>query len=181
MKYKKYLVVANLIVVLVYFGMTVYNKEAILKEGELVLLELAPVDPRSLMQGDYMRLSYKIVQSSNIDDIMTVKDSISVSSVLDPNSENSIPKRGKLVIKIDENGVGKGVRFFSKNEPLKEGELLVKYFKPDWGLNIGAESFFFQEGNSEKFEKANYGGLRIDKEGNSILMGLYDKDRKLIY
>ncbi|SFI83806.1 GDYXXLXY domain-containing protein [Myroides guanonis] len=181
MNYKKYIVVTNLIVVLVYFGMTVFNKETILKEGELVLLELAPVDPRSLMQGDYMKLSYKIVQSSYIDDITANNDTVRVSSVLDPNSENSISKRGYLVIQLDENGVGKGVRFFSKNEPLKEGELLVKYFKPDWRLNIGAESYFFQEGDREKFEKAKYGGLRIDKEGNSILIGLYDGDRKLIY
>ncbi|MFX7329222.1 GDYXXLXY domain-containing protein, partial [Acinetobacter baumannii] len=34
------------------------QKEMLLKEGQLVLLPLAPVDPRSLMQGDYMALRY---------------------------------------------------------------------------------------------------------------------------
>lgn len=181
MNYKKYIIIVNLIIVLVYFGITVFHKETILKEGQLVLLELAPVDPRSLMQGDYMQLSYKMVQSSYMDDIVSNNDTVRVNSVLDPNLENSLPKRGALVVKLDDNGVGEGVRVFSKSEPLKEGEILIRYFKPDWRLNIGAESYFFQEGEGEKFEKAKYGGLRIDKKGNSILIGLYDSDRKLIY
>ncbi len=180
MNYKKYIIIANLIGVLVYFGILVFDKETILKEGKLVLLELAPVDPRSLMQGDYMQLSYKIVQSSYMNDIVSNNDTIRVNSVLDPDSEGSLPKRGALVIKLDENGVGKGVRVFTKMESLNKGELLVRYFKPDWRLNIGAEAYFFQEGEGEKFGKAKYGGLRVDKEGNSILIGLYDKNRKLI-
>ncbi|XOT97907.1 GDYXXLXY domain-containing protein, partial [Alcaligenes pakistanensis] len=30
--------------------------------GQTVLLELAPVDPRSLMQGDYMSLNFALSQ-----------------------------------------------------------------------------------------------------------------------
>ena len=50
-----------------------FNAQILLKEhtrtsGNLVLLELAPVDPRSLMQGDYMTLRYAIASDviSNI-------------------------------------------------------------------------------------------------------------------
>src|SRR5690606_19512775 len=34
--------------------------ERTLRDGQLVLLELAPVDPRSLMQGDYMALRFAV-------------------------------------------------------------------------------------------------------------------------
>ena len=62
-KYSSILIIANLVLLLVYFNWSVYQKEQTLKEGQLVLLQLAPVDPRSLMQGDYMRLNYKEASS----------------------------------------------------------------------------------------------------------------------
>jgi uncharacterized membrane-anchored protein len=51
------LVIINLIIVLAYTVYYVQAKETILAEGELLLFELAPVDPRSLIQGDYMVLN----------------------------------------------------------------------------------------------------------------------------
>ncbi|PHS66924.1 MAG: hypothetical protein COB12_05660 [Flavobacterium sp.] len=59
-------------------------------------------------------------------------------------------------------------------------ELLIKYTSDNWNLDIGAESYFFQEGEGEKYEEAKYGGLKIDKEGNSVLIGLYDVNLKQI-
>ena len=38
----------------------VRNNERIIAQGRVVLVELAPVDPRSLMQGDYMMLRFAI-------------------------------------------------------------------------------------------------------------------------
>ncbi len=156
-KIKWILIVLNLIGLLLFFNYAIVSKEKILDEGELVLLELAPVDPRSLMQGDYMRLRYKI-SSENF-------------SYLD-----SIPKRGYYVVKLNPNGVTEKVRIQKNKEPLIQGEFLIEYTKGSWDLNIGAESFFFQEGEGGKYEKAKYGGLKIDTEGNSILVGLYDEE-----
>lgn len=42
------------------------------------------------------------------------------------------------------------------------------------------ESFFFEEGQGEVYEKAVYGGLRVDEAGNSILVGLYNEQFQLI-
>lgn len=176
MKIKKYIIVLNLLGVLFYFGKAVYQKERVLKDGKLVLLELAPVDPRSLIQGDYMRLTYKAsgevlesVRSSRADTLTTIFE-----------SNNEIPKRGSLVLQLDSLGVGRGVRIYDEGVHLLKNELVVRYFKPSWSLNIGAESYFFQEGEGEKFESAKYGGIRVDKNGNSVLVGLYDSNRKLI-
>ena len=38
----------------------IYQAERTLSQGEVVYLELAPVDPRSLIQGDYMALDYAL-------------------------------------------------------------------------------------------------------------------------
>lgn len=159
-RYKWILIVLNLLILLVYFNFSVSEKERILKDGRLILLELAPVDPRSLMQGDYMSLSYAIA---------------------DLESDKKIPKRGFCVIKLDSNQVAKRVRFQKEKTPLSQSEHLIEYTAPnEWSINIGAESYFFQEGEAEKFEKAKYGGIRIDKNGNSLLVGLYNEKLKLI-
>ncbi len=154
-KYKWIIIPLNLVLLLIYFNHSISKKEELLKEGQLVLLELAPVDPRSLMQGDYMALQYKI--SENID-------------------FGNIPKRGYCVVVLDEKGRAGKVRFQKDLTPLNKGEHLIEYTSSDkWNVNIGAESFFFQEGQAEKFEKAKYGGVKIDKNGNSLLIGLYDE------
>ncbi|MEL7161197.1 MAG: GDYXXLXY domain-containing protein, partial [Bacteroidota bacterium] len=67
--FAKALVAGNLFLLLLYVGYYVVQKERILDSGELVLLELAPVDPRSLLQGDYMRLNYAISQNFNRDSL----------------------------------------------------------------------------------------------------------------
>ena len=38
----------------------IWQFEHTLRHGQTVLLELAPVDPRSIMQGDYMALAFKL-------------------------------------------------------------------------------------------------------------------------
>src|SRR5690606_2789280 len=118
MKYKWHIIGINLILVLIIFNATVFQKEQILRDGELVLLKLAPVDPRSLMQGDYMRLSYDISQSIAVD---------------------SIPKRGYCILTLDENNVGSKVRLQDDLAPINEGEYAIAYTASDWSINIGAE------------------------------------------
>ncbi|MCL1480922.1 MAG: GDYXXLXY domain-containing protein [Marinobacter sp.] len=51
-----------LLVALAMVNLSVFQKEQQLAHGKVVYLDLAPVDPRSLMQGDYMALSFAIGQ-----------------------------------------------------------------------------------------------------------------------
>ena len=41
-------------------NVAIWQKEALIAEGRPVYVELAPVDPRSLIQGDYMRLNFRL-------------------------------------------------------------------------------------------------------------------------
>ena len=159
-KYKWILILINLIILLGLYNNSILKKEELLSNGQTILLELAPVDPRSLMQGDYMRLNYDI--SNNID-------------------TDSISKRGFCVVKLRENGVAEKVRIQENRTPINNNEFLIEYTSREWrGINIGAESYFFQEGEAEKYEKAKYGGIKVDNNGNSLLVGLYDENRMKI-
>src|SRR2546425_2216521 len=50
--------------VLALLNFSIVGKERQLESGKVVFLELAPVDPRSLMQGDYMALRFKIANDA---------------------------------------------------------------------------------------------------------------------
>ena len=159
-KYKWIIILINLIILLVLFNNSILQKEELLSDGQLVLLELAPVDPRSLMQGDYMRLGYAISDNINSD---------------------SISKRGFCVVTLEENGIARKVRIQENKTPVNDNEFLLEYTSRKWGgINIGAESYFFQEGEAAKYENAKYGGIKVDDQGNSLLIGLYDENRKKI-
>lgn len=159
-KYSWIIILANLLLFLGYFNYSVVQKEKLLEQGTLIFMELAPVDPRSLMQGDYMQLQYKLPSNMAFDDI---------------------PKRGFCAIEPNAAGVVQHIRFLKDGEQAKQNELPIGYTsKKWWGIHIGADSYFFQEGEAEKYENAKYGGIRVDGEGNSLLIGLYDDDLKKI-
>ncbi|NDV14649.1 hypothetical protein GO009_01310 [Muricauda sp. TY007] len=159
-KYSWIIILLNLFLFLGFFNYSIFKKEKLLDNGTLVLMELAPVDPRSLIQGDYMRLQYKLASEMVHD---------------------SIPPRGLCAIEPNADGVAQKIRVLHNNDSIGTNEHIVKYSaKKWWGIRIGAESYFFQEGEAEKYENAKYGCLKIDAEGNSILIGLYDDTLKKI-
>ena len=49
-----------MLLVLGFFFFNIIKNESVLNDGETVLLELRPVDPRSIMQGDYMALRFSL-------------------------------------------------------------------------------------------------------------------------
>ncbi len=59
-KLKLYIISANMLLVLGFFFFNIIKNESVLNDGEIVLLKLRPVDPRSLMQGDYMALRFSL-------------------------------------------------------------------------------------------------------------------------
>lgn len=134
----------------------VVQKETILREGRTVYLEQAPLDPRSLIQGDYMVVRYQIEQS--------VRRS--------PDWEEA--SKGYLVLVPDESGVGRFVRIH-KGEPLTGDEFRLRFRRRKNRLRIGAESFFFQEGHAERYEGSKFGELKVSAAGECILVDLVDE------
>ncbi|MFK5971058.1 MAG: GDYXXLXY domain-containing protein [Candidatus Marithrix sp.] len=144
------------VVILVAINFQIYQKEQLLTEGSTILLELAPVDPRSLMQGDYMILRYKIAALAEA---------------------TGTEKDGFLVMGLDENKVARFIRIYD-DENLQPVEFLLRFRKRGRGINLGAESFFFQEGHARFYDNARYGELKVAANGDSVLIGLRDENLK---
>ncbi|MDQ3252657.1 MAG: GDYXXLXY domain-containing protein [Acidobacteriota bacterium] len=161
MKTRIFLLVSVSIIVTLNF--LIYQKQSALNSGSTVLLRLAPVDPRSLMQGDYMRLRYGLVE-----DATTALGAVSEHEASD----------GKLVITLDQNRVARFVRVY-RGEALAPGELLLRYRKRG-EVRLGAESFFFEEGKASLYEQARYGELKVTANGDSILVGLRNENLELL-
>jgi uncharacterized membrane-anchored protein len=136
----------------------IVQKEWVLSRGQPMLLELAPVDPRSLMQGDYMRLDYALSRAA-------------------ASATDQPVREGKLVVKLDENQVATFVRFHH-GEPLAEREHLLRFRRREDRLRLGAEAYYFQEGTAARYEPARYGELRVTAGGDSVLAGLRDAQRR---
>ncbi|GHG63907.1 GDYXXLXY domain-containing protein [Comamonas sp. JC664] len=137
----------------------IVQEERVLRSGQVVLLELAPVDPRSLLQGDYMILDYAISQARRGD-------------------TDTLPPDGRLVLKLDADGVGTFARYDAPETPLAPGEVKLRYRVRAGRFQLGAESFFFQEGHADRYEGARYGELRVADDGDSVLVGLRDAQRQ---
>lgn len=151
-------ILGGLAFVLIVPAALIVQKEALLATGKPVLLQLAPRDPRSLMQGDYMVLNYAISR--------------------DQGWEPHLPRDGHLVLRLDEQGVGQFVRLHEPSTPLAPGELLLRYRVRDGRVRLGAEAFFFQEGQARLYEGARYGELRVASDGTSVLVGLRGAERQ---
>ena len=162
-RWRAALVVLGTVLVLGLSSLTIAQKQRIVDDGHQVLLRLAPVDPRSLIQGDYMRLRYR---QDTYPDWRTVEE---------------LPWRGTVIIAVDETGVGRYARPDDGGD-LAPGEIRIAYRKAGSGrsLRYGAESFFFQEGDARLYAGADFGVLRVDDDGATVLVGLADEDGGLI-
>jgi uncharacterized membrane-anchored protein len=147
--------IAACLTVLCLFNGAIWQKERILKNGDTVLLELVTVDPRSLMQGDYMRLNYKI--DTNIPAL------------------SSAPAHGYIVIAVGPDHVGNFVRV-DNGTPLRDGERRVR-FNHDGATRVAPDSFMFQEGQAEFYRRARYGVFKFDGPDHYVLAGLADETR----
>jgi len=142
------------LVVLAAINFLIIKKEDTLANGRTMLLRLAPLDPRSLIQGDYMELRYAIVR--DVPRAQLQKD------------------RGYLVVSLDANHVAKFVRVH-QGETLEQGEYLL-FYRNRGEVRLGAESFMFHEGDAKLYERARYGELKVDGSGASVLVGLCGED-----
>lgn len=150
-------VIAGLVLILAFFNWSVAQKETLLRDGKTLLIELAPVDPRSLIQGDYMRLDYRIAR--------------------DLSSYREWPRDGRIVVSADANNVAQFVRR-DDGTPLAAGEQLLVYRRRGLTMKLGTDAFFFQEGHAMRYDRAKFGELRVDASGESLLIGLRDEERR---
>ncbi len=146
---------------LILIGVTtaISRKEQLLVSGRVVFLELAPVDPRSLMQGDYLALNFRIANEAF--GFRTDK--------------RVLPNDGRVVLSVEENGVAKFKRLDNAT-PLAANEVVMQYRIRDDRAKFATNAFFFQEGHAQDYAKARYGEFRVAASGECILTGLRDEN-----
>lgn len=157
-------VLGGLLMVLAVAGVTIRDNELILAEGRVVRLQLAPVDPRSLLQGDYMALNYEIGNQLR----------------------GRRPREdGYVVVRPDTQGIGRLVRVQEQPLPVATDELALR-FRVRWaalgleprrgGIRFATNAFFFQEGHGKALEGARYGEFRVGANGEPRLVALLDAE-----
>ena len=150
---RELIVVITGLIALAVVDFTVYERERLVTDGRIVLLELAPVDPRSLMQGDYMALRFKVATAAFTHErLKELKD-------------------GRIVVALDARGVASFKRF-ADSAPLAPNEVLLRYRIRNEQPKFATNAFFFQEGHAADYEKARYGEFRTTADGDAILTAM---------
>jgi uncharacterized membrane-anchored protein len=153
------------LLILVGINYKIYQQEHLLANGEIILFELAPVDPRSLMQGDYMALNYDIART--------------VSRSVDELSNTSNNYDGFFIVTLDQNRIAQFDSIYN-GATLTPAQRLIQYRVRDGRVKLASNAFFFQEGRAEEFEHARYGEFRVNQSGQLLLSNMIDKDFKRI-
>ena len=137
----------------VNFG--IWQREQLVTGGRVVLLRLSPVDPRSLMQGDYMRLNFEVADRAF--------------------PWRSRPRRGDghVVVGLDGQQVGH-FRRIDRGGALARDEIKLRYRIRGGDAKFATNAYFFEEGQAPAFEPAQYGEFRVAEDGEMILIGLRD-------
>jgi len=166
-RWERIIVVAALVLILVLINWQIWSKERHLAEGEVVFLELAPVDPRSLMQGDYMALRFALANR------------VWSARYASAGSERDAAD-GYVIVRLDAQRVGHFERLGSPAATLAEDEMLLRYRLRNGQVQFATDAFFFQEGHAGRYEPARYGQFRVDERGEPLLVALHDAELELL-
>ena len=142
--------------VLALANLQIFGKEAIVRDGRTVLLRLAPVDPRSLIQGDYMALRYAMAGE--------VAEAAGNAGVND----------GVAVVRIDANCEASFVAIYDGQQRASD-EVLLRFRKRGETVRLASDAFFFEEGGWQSYEDARFGVLRVGENGDAVLIDLRDE------
>ncbi|WP_179090160.1 GDYXXLXY domain-containing protein [Paenibacillus sp. FSL H8-0548] len=153
----KVLIAIVIVLQLGYVGYHAATSEVLLSTGKSIKLAIEPLDPRSLLQGDYVRLNYSISTPPE-----------AVRQELDNKQGLS---RIKVVLQESADGVYAFDRFYQSGEALAVSEVIINASASGWqNLYYGIETFFVPEGTGLETERnARYAYVKVGKKGDALL------------
>ena len=167
-----------LIVLLGAVNYKVQQFEDVLATGKPVVLKIAPADPRSLMQGDYMVLNYAILSELQQSQFSSESNESNETTGIDELSPSG--KKAYILVHLDKNHVA------TLCEAQSEIPTDFKHCTPNvylpirykgWSPELPSQDYFFAEGKGEHYAQAEYAEYRF-KDGILLLARLLDKDLK---
>ncbi|HEY2926795.1 GDYXXLXY domain-containing protein [Piscinibacter sp.] len=144
--------------VLAVANIGIWQKEDLIAHGQPVYVELAPADPRSLMQGDFMRLNFRVP-----------------GGVMHTLDGTRIIERPRVVARRDARGVATLLRL-DDGSPIAADELRVELTPKDGRWILVSDAWFFAEGDARRWERAKFGEFRVGADGRALLVGLRGAD-----
>lgn len=168
--------------------------EDVLATGKPIVLKIAPVDPRSLMQGDYMILNYAILSEFQQSQVLPESnESLESNESIDTLESNettettgideSSPSGNKayILVHLDKNHVATFCEAQSEiptdfKHCTPNVYLPIRY-NGSWHPKLPSQDYFFAEGKGEHYAQAEYAEYRF-KDGILLLARLLDKDLK---
>lgn len=165
MKNNKFYPIILAVVSLMIFSGMILRHEMHLKNSTSIFVELAPVDPRSMLQGDYMVLNYHLYFSpqSLIEDDPRFFNQTQVLTKVRLDAQGRVVETD-LNGKIDTKEMGRSRLLILKN-PRNHLE----------GLYPAANSFMFAEGLEPCYRHAKFAELKLRDSGEAMLVGLVDQ------
>ncbi|RCV90071.1 GDYXXLXY domain-containing protein [Billgrantia montanilacus] len=167
--WNRIIVVVALALILALVNWSIWAKERHLAEGEMVYLELAPVDPRSLMQGDYMALNFEV---GNL-----IREALYAQRREGGERQAA---DGHVVVSLDAQRIAHFERLDSGEDALDADEMRINYRMRNGQVRFATDAFFFQEGHAERYEPARYGQFRVNERGEPLLVSLHGAELELL-
>ncbi|MCG3083609.1 GDYXXLXY domain-containing protein [Anoxybacillus kestanbolensis] len=131
-----------------------FDKEQHLQYGQQIKLQLEPIDPRSLIQGDYIRLQYEISTIEGMNELGKVQ----------------------VILRKDEAGIHRLVGIYSLNgkkrngDMYQEGDVLVNGNIYGDTIIYGIETYFVPEKTGGDIQqRARFAYVRVSKTGDALL------------
>lgn len=165
--------------------------EDVLATGKPVVLKIAPVDPRSLMQGDYMVLNYAILSEFQQSQVLPESneplesnepiETVESNEITGIDESSPSEKKAYILVHLDQNHVA---TFCEEQSEIPTDfkhctpnvYLPIRY-KGGWLPKLPSQDYFFAEGKGEHYAQAEYAEYRF-KDGILLLARLLDKDLK---
>ncbi|MDP5133984.1 MAG: GDYXXLXY domain-containing protein [Paraglaciecola sp.] len=162
----KIIALLGLLLALGLINWSIYVKEQHLIHGDIIKLKLAPVDPRSLMQGDYMALRFELSQA-----IYEALPKLESQTFWDSGLANL---DGWVIVEIDTQGIARFVALDS-GQALGDKQRKLQYRVRNGQVKFATNAFFFAEGSADIYDAAQYGKFRVNQQGEVLLTGMLDK------
>ena len=170
---KRYLPILIACLSILLFVVMITLNQLQLKRSHSMFVELAPVDPRSLLQGDYMQLNYELNWIEDQQQLeasaLTLADRINNQSTLVAYVQLDAAQRlqhSSLDVKnLDRQAVIQKLKIKNPDNTPRN-------------LYPSTSSYLFAEGLGKCYEAAEFAEFKVDAEGNAMLIGLRDADLK---
>lgn len=158
------LALAGLLACLAIVNTTAWQREQIVAHGRQVLLPLAPVDPRSLLQGDYMRLDFTITRD--------------IRGKIDDAPKHAPGRDGYAIVTLTPTGEVQLQRLQVDAVTASAAEIALPYRLRNGDVRVITNAWFFPEGQADHFAQSRYGVVKADDAGHALLVGMQDENFK---